>query len=479
MTTLPSEPPAPVATGWAATHWGTYRVSARDGEVVDVTPIPGDPDPSRIGENLRGALRSSSRVMRPAVRRGWLEHGPGPTDARGRDPFVEVGWDELVDLLAGEIARVRSTHGNEAIYGGSYGWGSAGRFHHTQSQVHRFLNVLGGCTRSRNTYSHAADEVVLPHLVGDREWFLRHLPRWSQILEHTRYVLAFGGLPRRSVQVSPGGVGAHQNAGWQDRCAEAGVQFTAVSPTRADTAPVLVADWLAVRPATDVALMLALCHVLLTDGTYDADFLQRGCVGSEVIFAYLLGDTDGTAKTPEWAAEICDVPADAIRRTARRLVSTRSLVSVTWSLQRQHHGEMAYWAAVTLAAMSGSMGRPGGGFVPGLSSMHSAWVGPRVSMAAALPQGHNPVGYSIPVARIADLLLQPGAEYDYDGTRARYPDIRLRLLGRRQRVPPPPGPESAASGVGETGHHCGPRAALDGHRQTRRHRRSRRHLAGT
>src|SRR5699024_3374122 len=116
----------------------------------------------------------------------------------------------------------------------SYGWGSAGRFHHAQSQVHRFLNTLGGYTRSVNTYSHAAEEVILPHLVGDRAWFQRYVPRWSEIAEHGQFVLAFGGLPRRSVQINPGGVGAHTNGLWQDECAKAGVEFTVVTPTRAD-----------------------------------------------------------------------------------------------------------------------------------------------------------------------------------------------------------------------------------------------------
>lgn len=335
-------------------------------------------------------------------------------------------WEELTDLIAREIDRVRTKFGNEAIYGGSYGWGSAGRFHHAQSQVHRFLNVLGGYTRSVNTYSHAADEVVLPHLVGDREWFLRHIPRWSQVLEHTQFVLAFGGLPRRSVQVSPGGIGSHLNASWQDRCAEAGVEFAIVSPNRADTGEKLRNEWLAIRPGTDVALMLAMCHVLLTEDLYDRYFVDCCCVGFDDVAAYLTGDAaDEAPKTPEWASVICDIPAEDIRRMARRLAGTRSIVSVTWSLQRQHHGEMAYWAGMTLAAMAGSMGLPGGGFVPGLSSMHSAWVGPRVSMAGALPQGKNPVGHRIPVARIADLLLRPGEEFDYDGVRARYPAIHL------------------------------------------------------
>ena len=61
-------------------------------------------------------------------------------------------WDEALDLVAAELRRVRTEHGNEAIFGGSYGWASAGRFHHAQSQLHRFLNCIGGYTASVNSY---------------------------------------------------------------------------------------------------------------------------------------------------------------------------------------------------------------------------------------------------------------------------------------------------------------------------------------
>ncbi|MGW8621600.1 hypothetical protein ACWGMN_21665 [Streptomyces albidoflavus] len=46
-----------------------------------------------------------------------------------------MSWDELTELLAGELRRVVDTYGNEAIYGGSYGWASAGRFHHARARL--------------------------------------------------------------------------------------------------------------------------------------------------------------------------------------------------------------------------------------------------------------------------------------------------------------------------------------------------------
>ncbi len=411
--------------GRTSSHWGSYWITTENNEVVAATAVDQDPAPSRIGQNYVGILRNGTRILRPAVRKGWLENGPGPSTGRGSEPYVEVSWETAFQLIAKELDRVRTDHGNEAIYGGSYGWGSAGRFNHAQSQVHRFLNSIGGYTRSLNTYSHAADEVVLPHLVGDRDWFLRNVPAWSNVAEHGEFVLAFGGLPRRSVQVNPGGVGAHVNGQWQDKCAEAGVEFTVVTPSYKDSGAKLNAEWMPVRPNTDVALMLGLCHTMLVEDRYDKYFVEKCCVGFDQVKEYLLGQADGEVKDAAWAASICGVDAEHIRELSRKLTAKRSLISVTWSLQRQHHGEMPYWAGITLAAMAGSMGKPGGGFGTGYSSMHNAHVHDRFSPAAALPQGRNGVSSFIPVARISDMLLNPGKDFDYNGKTQPYPHARL------------------------------------------------------
>ena len=97
------------------------------------------------------------RVRMPSVRESWLKGGPGTApERRGKDRFMEVEWDRALDLVAAELDRVRTDVGNEAIYAGSYGWASAGRFHHAPTQLHRFMNSIGGYTRSVNTYSLAA-----------------------------------------------------------------------------------------------------------------------------------------------------------------------------------------------------------------------------------------------------------------------------------------------------------------------------------
>ncbi|GJF34531.1 biotin transporter BioY [Kitasatospora sp. NE20-6] len=406
-------------------HWGAFRVRTGPGGALAVEPHPADPSPSPLLAGVPGALRHPTRVARPAVRAGWLEHGPGPSARRGEEPFVEVDWDTALDLVAGELARVRAEHGPQAVFGGSYGWASAGRFHHAQSQLHRFLAQFGGYTGSRNSYSLGTSLVLLPHVVGDAETVLRASTSWPVITRHTRLIVAFGGIPAKNVHVTPGGVTRHGTPGHLAELAAAGVEVALVSPLRDDLPDGPATDWHPVAPGTDTALMLALTHTLLTEDLHDRAFLDRCTTGWDTLAAYLDGSTDGTPKSADWAAPICGLDADRIRTLARRMAATRTLVTVTWSLQRARYGEQPVWAAIALAAALGQIGLPGGGFGHGYGSMGDVGdTGPALRLPF-LPQGPNPVDEFIPCARIADLLLHPGEAYDYDGTRRTYPDIRL------------------------------------------------------
>jgi biotin/methionine sulfoxide reductase len=320
-------------------HWGAYRVRAEpDGEIV-VTPHPDDPAPSPLLGNIPGALRHATRVRRPAVRRGWLEHGGGPSDWRGHDPFCEVSWDKALDLVAAELARVRGTHGNEAIFGGSYGWASAGRFHHAQSQLHRFLGLGGGYVASRNTYSLGTSEVLLPHLVGSAGLVLGGASSWPTIVANTELIVAFGGIPEKNVDVTPGGMTTHGTPGHLAELAAKGTKIVLISPLRADLPGYLDAEWHPVVPATDVALMLGLAHTLAAEGRHDKEFLDTCTAGYDTFERYLLGEADGVPKDAEWAGSVCGVEPEAIAGLARRMAAARTLVTVTWSLQRTRYGE--------------------------------------------------------------------------------------------------------------------------------------------
>ncbi|MFJ8813395.1 molybdopterin-dependent oxidoreductase [Amycolatopsis thermoflava] len=409
----------------STSHWGAFSAGLDENGRLQVAAHPEDPAPSPLLGNLPSALTNPNRIAAPAIRRGWLERGPGPDPKRGHEDFVEVSWDEALDLLSAELRRVRADHGNEAIYGGSYGWASAGRFHHAQSQLHRFLNVFGGFTSSRNTYSNGTSSVVLPHIVGTANDVLRNGSSWPTIVANTELLVAFGGVPEKNVFVTPGGVTRHHTPGFLAQLADRDVEVALISPLRADFPQRLAARWYPIRPATDTALMLALARTLAAEGLHDRHFLDRYCTGYDAFERYLFGADDGTVKDAAWASALTGIPAADIVDLARRMAAHRTFITVTWSLQRIEHGEQPVWAAIALAAMLGQIGLPGGGFGHGYGSMgDSGDIGPNFQVPY-LSQGINPVKQFIPVARIADMLLNPGTRYQYDGAERTYPDIRL------------------------------------------------------
>jgi biotin/methionine sulfoxide reductase len=410
-----------------STHWGTYHAEVRDGRLTGVRDYAGDPDPAVIGPGIVDMVDHPTRIARPMIRKSYLASGRQADPAgRGREPFVAVPWDEALDIAAAELKRVAETHGNGSIFGGSYGWGSAGRFHHAQSQVHRFLNCIGGYVASTNSYSHAAVDVLSPHIVGRFvSLLLDRATAWPVIVGNSKLVVMFGGLPVKNAQVTSGGVGRHTMPGALRAAKARGVEFVSISPIRSDAMPEIGAEWLAPRPNTDMALMLGLAHTLVAEGLHDVDFLARYTAGFERFRPYLMGETDGQPKDAEWAAGVSGLEAQAIRALARRMAGTRTMITVAWSIQRSDHGEQPCWMAITLAAMLGQIGLPGGGFGIGYGSENGIGNPVRQFRFPALPQGENPVAAPIPVARISDALLHPGEPYDFNGERRTYPDLRL------------------------------------------------------
>lgn len=411
-------------------HWGAYRPRVVDGRLQAMDPVEWDADPSPIGLSIPGAIDSATRIRQPAVRRSFLERfndHPALRDPhlRGNEAFVEVPWDVALDLVATELSRVKGEHGNKAIFGGSYGWGSAGRFHHAQSQLHRFLNSYGGYVHSVDSYSLGAGRVLMPHIVGNMDWLLAAHTSWRNLAEHCELFVAFGGLPLKNAQCSPGGASDHLVSNGIRRMSDAGVQFVNVSPLRDDLTGPERNEWLAVRPGSDTALMMALCWVLVDEGLHNTDFLRRYTTGHERFIEYLLGAVEGVAKTPEWAAALTDIPAHRIVSLAREMAGKRTMINVAYSLQRAQFGEQPFWMTVTLAAMLGQIGLPGGGFGLGYGCMNNTGSGRKAFSGPRFSQGVNPVKDFIPVARITDMLLTPGEAFDYNGKRYHYPHIRL------------------------------------------------------
>jgi biotin/methionine sulfoxide reductase len=406
-------------------HWGAFDAIVEDGKFVRAEPAARDKAPSPILRGMPEAIYHRTRVARPAVRKTWLERGyEAGGQGRGAEPFVEIPWDEAIDLVASELKRVKAEHGNEAIFAGSYGWASAGRFHHAKTQLQRFMNGFGGFTGQKYNYSLAAGLAILPHIMGNHDT-LRNVSSWADIEKNSGLFLAFGGCGTKNAQVEPGGSGEHTAGPWLERLAEAGIQIISITPVRDDTPDIAKAEWLPIRPNTDVALMIGLAHTLVSEGMHAPEFLARYTVGFERFADYLMGRTDGIPKTAEWASGITEIDADLIRNLARRMAENRTMIATSYSLQRGDHGEQTFWMTAVLAAILGQVGLPGGGFGFGYGSMHGQGNPVTVFTAPNLPAGENPTGSFIPVARISDLLLHPGKTYSYDGQDRVYPDTRM------------------------------------------------------
>jgi biotin/methionine sulfoxide reductase len=400
-----------------AAHWGFFDAITENGRLVGVRPFAQDPVPASLIESMPATVHSASRVDRPHVRKGWLE-GRRRGALRGGDAFVPVSWDKVTRLLAEETARVRAEHGDAAIYGGSYGWSSAGRFHHAKSQLQRYLGMGGGYTFSINAYSYATAQALVPHVLGTNEVVLGRMTDWAAIARHARLMLCFGGLAAKNGYVTSGGAAMTYGPNMR-RAAAAGVRMVNISPYRGDTEDALNAEWVPIRPGTDAALLLAMLHHIVALGREDRGFLATHCVGWDKLRETL------DARTPEWAAGVTGVPAATIRDLAQRCLDNPTMLTAAWSLQRADYGEQPYWALVALAAALGNIGTAGQGVAFGYGS--SGGIGnPRREMPSiSLPAARNPVPHFIPVGRITELLERPGGTLAYNGQELPLPDIRM------------------------------------------------------
>ena len=169
-------------TNFVSTHWGTYETSKKDGNDIKINKWSKDPDPSNFGLGFLEAARSDLRIDQPYIRKEWLQNRDNKKNLRGLDDFVPVSWEEAIEITSSELQNIKKEFGNNSIYAGSYGWASAGRFHHAKSQLNRFFNLFGGFSSSFQSYSYAAAQTLLPHVVGhDLYSFLDEHNTWNTL----------------------------------------------------------------------------------------------------------------------------------------------------------------------------------------------------------------------------------------------------------------------------------------------------------
>jgi trimethylamine-N-oxide reductase (cytochrome c) len=421
-------------TTTSASHWGAFTATVEGGRWTAVEAAPYDPHPTPMLEGVLDSVYSPTRIKYPMVRKSFLEGGPGTnTELRGSEEFVRVSWDEALDLVTSELRRVEETHGPAGTYAGSYGWKSTGKLHNCQNLMRRMLNIKGSFVNSSGDYSTGASQIIMPHVVGRLEVYEQQTV-WPVVTESTELLVFWGADPMVTNQI-----------GWiiPDHGAYPGMQaykdtgkpVIFIDPVRNESCEFFDAEWIAPKPQTDLAMMLGIAHTLYDEGLHDEAFLADYTYGFDLFLPYLTGESDGTPKDADWAAGISGVDADTIRDLARRFAANRTMLASGWSMQRQHMGEQRHWMLVTIAAMLGQIGLPGGGF--GLSYHYSSGGSPGANgpVLPGITDGGKAVegaawltesgSASIPVARVVDMLENPGATFQFNGQDYTYPDVKM------------------------------------------------------
>ena len=408
------------------THFGPYRIDTRDNEIIAVRGHELDPRPSLIGQALMHS--NELRIERPAVRRSWLEEGPGSNnDQRGKEPFIEVEWEEATDLAASELKRVQAQHGSQAIFAGSYGWGSSGRVHAPSALLFRLLRMFGGYTDVWGTYSSSAAQAIIPYFLGMRyHTAIGRGTSWSVIAEHTELFVSFGGLRLSNTDVTYGGQGTHHTEDWMKKANRNGTEFLNIGPLRDDVDSGIESRWQPIRPGTDVALMLGLIHTLVSQDLADRSFVDTYVHGWDRFADYVTGAADGTPKSAQWASTITGIEASAIQDLAIEMSSKRTLINLGLSVQRADHGEQPYWTAAALASALGQIGLPGGGLAFPFGAQGNVGAGQIRKRVPGMPIPPRPKDSQIiSVSRFRELLDNPGEQYDFNGKSGQFPDIKM------------------------------------------------------
>ncbi|WP_165354621.1 molybdopterin-dependent oxidoreductase [Tropicimonas sp. IMCC6043] len=398
---------------------GPMRLIKEGGKVVGVEALPQVGEPWVLIDSMPDRLYNRARVRAPAVRRDFLEkREASDRTGRGSGDFVEVSWDEALNLVAEELERVKTTYGNASLHRGKSSWASNhAHFYKTESLLQRFLNQYGGCAEFFGNYSNQAISEIMPTVA----WGATVASDWPVVRDNAKLVVIWGANPAVTTRILSG---RYMTAAWLG-LKESPIEVIVIDPVRSETAQSLDARWVPVRPNTDTALALGMMHTLYTENLHDAAFLEDYTYGFDTFLPYLTGEQDGQPKSAEWAAEITGVPADTIRELVRKMQGTRTQIVSGWSIQRQHHGEQGPWALAAFAAMLGQIGLPGGGINFGMNYGDIGFPRADMPSVGGTPRGSNAIPDPFPIACLTDAYLNPGKVIQCKGRDITYPDIRL------------------------------------------------------
>ncbi|MEK7991064.1 MAG: molybdopterin-dependent oxidoreductase, partial [Thiotrichaceae bacterium] len=306
------------------------------------------------GRSYRHRIYSQERLLYPMMRVG----------ARGEGKFRRASWEEALSFVAEKMEYIKATYGNTALLDQSYAGASWGVLHKSdqiEGLLGRFLGMFGCRTNSWSVPSYQATTFSSRMTFGT----IRD-GNEDDTFAHSKLIIMWGWNPAYTFH---GG-----NTFYYMRLAkQRGCKFVIIDPQHTDSASSYDAWWIPIRPNTDAAMMAGMAHYIFANNLQDQDFINKFVQGMDAATMpdwasdqenfkdYILGKSDGQAKTPEWAAEICGVSAEDIKKLADMYATTKpAALKASWAPGRNAYGEQYNRMAAALQAMTGNIGIIGG-----------------------------------------------------------------------------------------------------------------------
>ena len=270
---------------------------------------------------------SAERVLYPQKRVG----------KKGEGRFARISWDEALDTIAHRLQKVAKEHGSEAILPYSYA-GTMGLLNNA-GMDRRFFHRLGA-SRLDRTICSSTGAAGLTATNGNR-----YGTEPEQFAE-AKLIIAWGAnIHGTNVHLWPFIVEARRR----------GARLIVIDPIRTRTAA--LADWhLRPNPGSDLALALAMIHVIVEEKLFDADYVAQYTSGFDELKDH------ARRFDPERAAALTGIAKEDIIRLAREYATTRpAAIRLNYGVQRSEHGGKAVRAITMLPAITGSWREIGGG----------------------------------------------------------------------------------------------------------------------
>ncbi len=330
------------------TNGGPVFVDVKDGKIVRLTPIdlkaedgaswtieargqkltpPRKTTLAPHGQNAKSIVYSPDRLLYPMKRVDFDPNGERNPQNRGKSGYVRISWDEAIKLVTDEIKRQKREYGPGAItfsHGSHHTWGNIGYY---LSALFRFANAVGMTRIHHNPdswegwYWGAVHHWGHTLRVGQSETY----GTVEDCLQNCDMVVFWAADP----ESTSGSYGAQEGTTRRQwlKDPKLAIKVVHVDPYYNASAQFLPGKWLAPKPTTSVAMAMAIAYVWIKEGLYDKAYVETHTIGFDKWKAYLVGEEDGIAKTPEWQEKETGVPAKDVRALAREWGQASAFIS--------------------------------------------------------------------------------------------------------------------------------------------------------